>query len=557
MAQLKVISNARPTKGKAGGSRSREVTLKYMFGDDGSRAVAVSSVGCTGTTWQEFAAAFAATCAAHGKKPKTELYHLEQSFSREEADPDDPEAAERVNAHGRAFARAAWPGRQVVVVTQKDGKTGLLHNHIAVNNPHTITGLMCRGDDMSWSRLMPLHDQVLASRGHVQPDVMPTTLAQAKQRAKEARELVNAEGRAHVETILAATPATIEAANAVAPEGVELVDEPWEMRAKRGRRPDHGRRMRIKFKDSAGRPHAFDVSNTGITRDQIMAAFEANRAAQQVAPQVETPVSAPAPTEPAQEPAALSSEEFYRLVMADDQGETTPAAVPALAGGLASAPAPAEPSKDTDEEATSITPPVSAPAPTEEAVADAPALATTSEEPYVSPLRGLRAKGKPDPKREALRIGLAAFDEETRARLAAGQRPIEAHAPKGLGPRALAALGQYLDPKVLAQLELRQTKKQARSAAFETGRDLAVELKEMRSAGKQWGDEFQTKVAEREAADRIRKRLESELAAGCYEDVDPEVDRFHAKDREDYVQRGQVALDEALERAQCDRQGGD
>ena len=190
-------------------------------------------------------------------------------------------------------------------------------------------------------------------------------------------------------------------------------------------------------------------------------------------------------------------------------------------------------------------------------MADAPALATTSEEPYASPLRGLRAKGKPDPKREALRIGLAAFDEETRARLAAGQRPIEAHAPKGLGPRALAALGQYLDPKVLAQLELRQTKKQARSAAFETGRDLAVELKEMRSAGKQWGDEFQTKVAEREAADRIRKRLESELAAGCYEDVDPEVDRFHAKDREDYVQRGQVALDEALERAQCDRQGGD
>ncbi|MDU2546311.1 MAG: hypothetical protein E7D13_09320, partial [Finegoldia magna] len=79
-------------------------------------------------------------------------------------------------------------------------------------------------------------------------------------------------------------------------------------------------------------------------------------------------------------------------------------------------------------------------------------------------------------------------------------------------------------------------------------------------------DELETKVAEREAADRIKVRLEHELAAGCYEAVDaalkawqdahPEVDRFHAKDREDYVQRGQAALDEALERAQRERQVG-
>ena len=138
--------------------------------------------------------------------------------------------------------------------------------------------------------------------------------------------------------------------------------------------------------------------------------------------------------------------------------------------------------------------------------------------------------------------------------------------PKGIGPRVLAALGALRDPRVLARLERRETKKQARSAAFEAGRDLSAELETMRAAGKQWEDEFETKVAEREAADRIKERLEHELAAGCYEDVDtalkawkdahPEVDRFHAKDREDYVQRGQAALDEALERAQRERQVG-
>ena len=104
----------------------------------------------------------------------------------------------------------------------------------------------------------------------------------------------------------------------------------------------------------------------------------------------------------------------------------------------------------------------------------------------------------------------------------------------------------------------------SRSDAFEVGRDLSAELKAMRAAGKQWSDAFETKVTQRDVANRRRERLEHEFAAGCYEDVGeamkawkdahPEVVKFDAKDREDYVQRGQVALDEALEHAQRDRQ---
>lgn len=621
MAQLKVISNARPNKNKAGGSRSREDSLKYGFGEDNDRAVAVSSTGCTGTTWQEFVSAFAATCAAHGKKPKTEIYHLEQSFG-DELDRMRQEDIERANQLGLKSARAMWPGRQVVVVTQIDGKSGYIHNHIFVNNPHPITGLMCRGNDMTWERLMPIHDATLAAAGYVQPDVMPTSVNEAKARAQETRQRVQAEGRAHLETILAAAPASIEAANAVAPEGVQLIDEPWELRAKRGRRPDHGRRMRIKFTGSDGRPHAFDIARTGITYEQITTAFEANRAAPPVVQPVPVPVSAPAPTDQAEEPAPITAEEFYRLVMGDDSDVVSPTSAPAPVGGQASAPAPAMPSTEPVDDSM-MAPPVSAPAPTEEVVAGAPALAPTDlspnvvtpgplpttdghgwatdgphradvgavvaadapttptsgpsvaasgqdrvdqQKPYVSPLRKLKFK-KADPKRQQLIDGLASFDEETRARLAEGLRPIEAHIPKGVGCRVLGSLGSHLDPAVRAQLELRETKKRARSTAFETGRDLTAQLAAMRSQGKQHGDEFGQTEVMRDVANRHRARLEYELDAGCYEDVDealttwkaehPQVAKFSATDREDYVQRGHIALEEALEQAQRDRQGGD
>lgn len=291
----------------------------------------------------------------------------------------------------------------------------------------------------------------------------------------------------------------------------------------------------------------------------------------------------------------------------------TPTPAPAPAGGQASAPAPAMPSTEPVDD-TPVAPPVSAPAAPEEVVADlspdvtnsgpllttgdheqasdgahpataggvadlspttptsGPSLATggqdraTQEKPYVSPLRGLKLK-KADPRRQQLIDGLAAFDEETRARLAEGLRPVEEHVPKGVGRRVLDSLGSHLDPSVMAQLELREAKKSARSTAFEAGRDLTAQLAAMRSQGKQHGDEFERTEVMRDVANRHRARLEYELDAGCYEDVDealttwkaehPQVANLSAADREDYVQRGHIALDEALEQAQRDRQGGD
>lgn len=135
---------------------------------------------------------------------------------------------------------------------------------------------------------------------------------------------------------------------------------------------------------------------------------------------------------------------------------------------------------------------------------------------YVSRLRTLHGKTEAA---QALIDAMAGFDEDCHARLAQGLRPVEADISAGYGPKAHARFREYLADNVVAQLDLRFAKKDARREAFETGRDLAAEIKAMRAAGKHWTDEFEVKVRQRDAANARRKRLEAELAAGVYEPV--------------------------------------
>ena len=65
---------------------------------------------------------------------KNQMIHVIQSFSKKEFNPDDPNDLQMANHLGVEFAQLHYPGRQVAVFTQIDGKAGCVHNHIAVNN---------------------------------------------------------------------------------------------------------------------------------------------------------------------------------------------------------------------------------------------------------------------------------------------------------------------------------------------------------------------------------------------------------------------------------------
>jgi hypothetical protein len=102
---------------------------------DGSgdrRYVFASGLGCFAPI---AARSFAITRAVRGQQSIIrQAYSVVQSFSRDEFDMDDATSAERVHELGLELARRTFPGHQALVVTQRDGKSGLLHNHIVVSN---------------------------------------------------------------------------------------------------------------------------------------------------------------------------------------------------------------------------------------------------------------------------------------------------------------------------------------------------------------------------------------------------------------------------------------
>lgn len=81
-----------------------------------------------------------------------ETYHVVQSFTAGEYNPDDLDAGYNVHQLGYATAKQAFPGHQVKISTQKDGESGLWHNHIQIANVSHVSAdvTMFNRDGESW-----------------------------------------------------------------------------------------------------------------------------------------------------------------------------------------------------------------------------------------------------------------------------------------------------------------------------------------------------------------------------------------------------------------------
>jgi hypothetical protein len=101
-----------------------------------------------------------------------QAYHVIQSFGLDELSPESPDSWMTAQRLGSAVAEDRFPGRQVLVVTQRDGKTGCLHNHIVVNSVETRTGKSLDSSVVMHSRLVEAHERVLEAEGFEQrPDL--------------------------------------------------------------------------------------------------------------------------------------------------------------------------------------------------------------------------------------------------------------------------------------------------------------------------------------------------------------------------------------------------
>lgn len=474
-------------------TRTMDKIVEYALNDKedqkGDRYVVATGVGCHPTTFKQQSRAD----RRRAKKSKgyVEGYALVQSFAKYELDPTKPEDWERANELGVAIGKVVAGGRPFIVVTQLDGKSGCLHNHIVISSVHPVTGRSFDSSAVTHGVLARTHDKVLAANGFVQ-----TTELKAHRQLHDSTKKIamRANGQyvwsddltARVESALADERAVDEVSflTVLAEHGVDVGPNPdrsakdWTFgMADPEKVNEAGEPV---YRKSRGSRLAASLTKPAIR--QQLAQKQRQVAADQQQVDIK-PVSAPAPTEQAEEPAPITTEELYRLVMGEDLDGLAPTSAPATVGGQASAPALATPDK---------------------------------EEPYVSRLRQLKFK-KADPKRQQLIDGLAAFDEETRARLAEGLRPVEAHVPSGVGSRVLSGvIGKHLDPDVLAQLQMRQDKKhQARTVLWGQAQDACEEM----NKHEWWTDEHKAWASKRNAADRRREQLLAEIADGIYEPV--------------------------------------
>ncbi|AOT04719.1 relaxase/mobilization nuclease domain-containing protein [Arthrobacter sp. U41] len=157
-------------------SRTAGALINYVLNEKvgqspGTRYVAASGLG--GCIPKRARQQFTDTRKRFNKETGfVQAYHVIESFGLNELDPKDPGDQERAHALGIALAHDRFPGRMFLVVTQIDGKTGCLHNHIVINSLDTRTGRSLDSSIVMHSKLAREHDRVLAVEGFDQTVVL-------------------------------------------------------------------------------------------------------------------------------------------------------------------------------------------------------------------------------------------------------------------------------------------------------------------------------------------------------------------------------------------------
>lgn len=116
-----------------------------------------------------------------------------ESFGRDELDPDDPDSWQRANQLGKALARDRAPGHPSLVVTEVNGRSGCVHNHIIVGATHAETGKQLDSNVFSSARLAVAHDRVLGEQGFAQREDLSRVAETARAEMEAAAEAVRAD----------------------------------------------------------------------------------------------------------------------------------------------------------------------------------------------------------------------------------------------------------------------------------------------------------------------------------------------------------------------------
>lgn len=99
------------------------------------------------------------------EKTKIEVRRVTQSFSRNELNPDDDNDVFKAHEIGIETGRRLFPDRQFIVATQTDGKSGLVHNHIFVNNINMVTNRGMDKTEYDYRKVRIVSDEIVKNAG--------------------------------------------------------------------------------------------------------------------------------------------------------------------------------------------------------------------------------------------------------------------------------------------------------------------------------------------------------------------------------------------------------
>lgn len=157
------------------GRKSKRL-IKYLMDDKpkvtkngvDERVMAASgqNIDVYGRDYEEIDAQYQVLRELTGKTEKNhQIYHVIQSFAKDEFDFNDPVEVQRANAMGLELGGAiAGASAQILVVTQADNDSGLLHNHIVVGGV-LLDGKSLQTNNVSVKNIREKNDEVLARYG--------------------------------------------------------------------------------------------------------------------------------------------------------------------------------------------------------------------------------------------------------------------------------------------------------------------------------------------------------------------------------------------------------
>ena len=447
-------------------------------------------------------------------------YHLIQSFARDgegALDPHDPKDQETAHRLGRKLgARLAGKGRHAVVVTQIDGVTGCLHNHIVIDSIDRQTGRSFDSSAVKHKVLVATHDTLLAEAGYEQQNKLASTAAERREpsevRARLRPEQWLANGKHDPEPFSVAVMKD-RIREGLADSRSVSFEAYAEVLAERGvrverRGQDHaGLTYEMVLSDGQGSTvdpqpaHRRRASKLGrdFMVDSVEQACERNRsrAAAAPSPRPHRPLLDPnkylglfggAAQDPTPSPAVTATPNAseadrpllwslyeregldWRKTKRAPETDPEPALTP---DAVEPAPAPPVPvvepvagSTEPEDEAEALEP--------QDGVQEATAPA------YRSPVRDRMVKRERD---REFRERLAAADEHVVERLQAGE-PIDDAMVKGLGPEKVRPYRTSLHPQTQRALRRRQSMQAAAAQAYSAGdRERAQQLRTQVAAG--------------------------------------------------------------------------